>query len=440
MSISFERAPPSAHPGRKPGRRNRGRARPAAGSRTASSDAESGGRQDWPHPCQCPPPFRFGGRPAGGIGALDRRGSHRRAWRSASSARALHETDAREIVDKTFDAFGDGGAGALAAWMILSGNRDALNPDPRCDSRFGDQLSVEHENEHVPDSTLWLVLLALGDSLLGGPIASALGLPTATPPARSPPTRCGRRSTLGTRPERSMTMITGAHAMIFTKDEAADRAFLRDVLEIPCIDSGGGWLIFKLPPAELGVHSGENGFHQVYFMCDDVEEFLAEMAAKGVRDIADRRGELGPPHWRDPARRRQSRCLPGAPRSALRFSKSLAQARRGGCISSTRPKFSSAPARGARRGQLSARKVHRIWRARRRSWRQGRRHHLRSGCRSQYPDRLPLHPAFPRAARQGRVRIEPHRRRRRGPGHQGAGRDADPRRRRRPDIARRSHH
>ena len=47
-------------------------------------------------------------------------------------------------------------------------------------------------------------------------------------------------------------MISGAHVMIFTKDEVADRAFLRDVLEIPCIDGGGGWLIFKLPPTEMG--------------------------------------------------------------------------------------------------------------------------------------------------------------------------------------------
>ena len=77
-------------------------------------------------------------------------------------------------------------------------------------------------------------------------------------------------------------MISGAHVMIFTKDEAADRAFLRDVLEIPCIDSGGGWLIFKLPPAELGVHSGDNGFHQLYFICDDADAFAAKMAEKGV--------------------------------------------------------------------------------------------------------------------------------------------------------------
>jgi catechol 2,3-dioxygenase-like lactoylglutathione lyase family enzyme len=77
-------------------------------------------------------------------------------------------------------------------------------------------------------------------------------------------------------------MITGVHGMIFTKDEAADRAFLRDVLEIPCIDSGGGWLIFKLPPAELGVHSGDNGFHQIYFICDDADAFVRRMAEKGV--------------------------------------------------------------------------------------------------------------------------------------------------------------
>ena len=78
-------------------------------------------------------------------------------------------------------------------------------------------------------------------------------------------------------------MITGAHAMIFTADAAADRAFLRDVLDLPCIDSGGGWLIFKLPPSELGVHGGENGFHQLYLICDDAHEFVGRMAAKGIR-------------------------------------------------------------------------------------------------------------------------------------------------------------
>ena len=78
-------------------------------------------------------------------------------------------------------------------------------------------------------------------------------------------------------------MISGAHVMIFTQDEAADRAFFRDVLEIPCIDSGGGWLIFKLPPAELGIHGGErNDFHQLYLMCDDLDAEIDRLTAKGV--------------------------------------------------------------------------------------------------------------------------------------------------------------
>lgn len=78
-------------------------------------------------------------------------------------------------------------------------------------------------------------------------------------------------------------MISGAHVMIFTRDEAADRAFLRDVVEIPCIDSGGGWLIFKLPPTELGVHGGEsNDVHQLYLMCDDLDAEIARLANRGV--------------------------------------------------------------------------------------------------------------------------------------------------------------
>jgi AcrR family transcriptional regulator len=87
------------------------------------------------------------------------------------------QADPREIVDRTFDAFDKQGAGALAAWMILSGNRDALNPILAAIRALVDQLSVEHEEHKVPESTLSLVLAALGDSLLGGPIAQALGLP-----------------------------------------------------------------------------------------------------------------------------------------------------------------------------------------------------------------------------------------------------------------------
>ena len=87
------------------------------------------------------------------------------------------ESDAREIIDLTFDAFGREGAGALAAWMILSGNRDALDPILEALRGMVRQLSRDHEDHHVPESTLWLVLAALGDSLLGESIASALGLP-----------------------------------------------------------------------------------------------------------------------------------------------------------------------------------------------------------------------------------------------------------------------
>ena len=81
-----------------------------------------------------------------------------------------------------------------------------------------------------------------------------------------------------------MPLVSGAHVMIFTRDEDADRAFLRDVLEIPCIDSGGGWLIFKLPPAELGVHGGDNNndVHQLYLVCDNLDEAVETLAGKGV--------------------------------------------------------------------------------------------------------------------------------------------------------------
>lgn len=86
------------------------------------------------------------------------------------------QSDPREAVDLTFDAFDREGAGALAAWMILTGNTDALDPILAALNRLVRQLSVEHEEHGVADTTLWLVLVALGDSLLGSPIAEALGL------------------------------------------------------------------------------------------------------------------------------------------------------------------------------------------------------------------------------------------------------------------------
>lgn len=78
-------------------------------------------------------------------------------------------------------------------------------------------------------------------------------------------------------------MISGCHMMIFSKDADADRAFLRDVVGLVGIDAGGGWLIFRLPPAELGVHpSDANGLHQMYLMCDDLDAEVARFAAAGA--------------------------------------------------------------------------------------------------------------------------------------------------------------
>jgi AcrR family transcriptional regulator len=90
------------------------------------------------------------------------------------------DADARVIVDQTFDVFGKGGAGALAAWMILTGNRDALNAILDSIRALVAQLTVGHEDHQVGETTLALVLDALGDALLGAPIAEALGLPRDT--------------------------------------------------------------------------------------------------------------------------------------------------------------------------------------------------------------------------------------------------------------------
>ena len=73
-------------------------------------------------------------------------------------------------------------------------------------------------------------------------------------------------------------MIIGAHSVISSTNPDADRDFLRDVLRLPNVDVGDGWLIFGLPPAEVAVHpSGKNNVHEFHLMCDDVEVFVSEM-------------------------------------------------------------------------------------------------------------------------------------------------------------------
>lgn len=81
-------------------------------------------------------------------------------------------------------------------------------------------------------------------------------------------------------------MITGTHAVLYSADPAADRAFLRDLLGFPYVDADGGWLIFTLPPAEAGVHplmgEADRPHHELYLTCDDVHSTVAELSAKGA--------------------------------------------------------------------------------------------------------------------------------------------------------------
>jgi catechol 2,3-dioxygenase-like lactoylglutathione lyase family enzyme len=93
-------------------------------------------------------------------------------------------------------------------------------------------------------------------------------------------------------------MIGGAHILIYAEDPAKARAFLRDVLGWENVDAHDGWLIFALPPAELGVHPAENepgalanGSHELFLMCHDIEQAVAGLKAKGAEfadEIADR--------------------------------------------------------------------------------------------------------------------------------------------------------
>jgi predicted enzyme related to lactoylglutathione lyase len=83
-----------------------------------------------------------------------------------------------------------------------------------------------------------------------------------------------------------LAMINAVHMLLYSTDPEADRAFLRDVLGYPYVEhpeSGSGWLIFKLPPAEIGVHptDGEPS-HEMYLMCDDIEATVADLEGKGV--------------------------------------------------------------------------------------------------------------------------------------------------------------
>ena len=88
-------------------------------------------------------------------------------------------------------------------------------------------------------------------------------------------------------------MINAVHALVYSADADADRAFLRDVLGWPFVEDHPGWLIFKLPPGEVGVHPLDEGGpprHELYLMCDDVHATVRELSAKGATfdgDVVD---------------------------------------------------------------------------------------------------------------------------------------------------------
>jgi catechol 2,3-dioxygenase-like lactoylglutathione lyase family enzyme len=99
-------------------------------------------------------------------------------------------------------------------------------------------------------------------------------------------------------------MITGAHVLLYSQDPEADRAFFRDILGFRSVDAGGGWLIFALPPAELGIHPGDGKLVQphadqpllrveLYLMCDDLSSFVESLEAKSIECTPPTEAEWG---------------------------------------------------------------------------------------------------------------------------------------------------
>ena len=81
--------------------------------------------------------------------------------------------------------------------------------------------------------------------------------------------------------------IIGTHALLYTSEPEALRGVLRDVFGWDHVDAHDGWLIFRLPPAELGVHPAEAPAHELSFMCDDINATVAELKGKGIEFDGD---------------------------------------------------------------------------------------------------------------------------------------------------------
>jgi catechol 2,3-dioxygenase-like lactoylglutathione lyase family enzyme len=81
--------------------------------------------------------------------------------------------------------------------------------------------------------------------------------------------------------------VVAAHTILYAENADAARAFLRDVLGLPSVDAGGGWLIFRSPPSELAVHPADggasSGSSQLYLMCDDLDATIEDLRRKGAQ-------------------------------------------------------------------------------------------------------------------------------------------------------------
>jgi catechol 2,3-dioxygenase-like lactoylglutathione lyase family enzyme len=92
-------------------------------------------------------------------------------------------------------------------------------------------------------------------------------------------------------------VITAVHTLVYSSDPDATRAFFRDVLELPSVDTGGGWLIFRTGPSELGVHpnawehegrsGGTDQQFEVSLICDDLVATMSALTAKGAQFEGD---------------------------------------------------------------------------------------------------------------------------------------------------------
>ena len=116
------------------------------------------------------------------------------------------------------------------------------------------------------------------------------------------------------------TGINGAHVLLYSDNPEADRAFFRDILNFPAVDAGGGWLIFALPPAEVGIHpsDGEKGQSHggrkllgsvLYLMCDNLPALMKSLQSQRRDLLARGRGRLGNQDHDPVAQRRRNRSL-----------------------------------------------------------------------------------------------------------------------------------